>query len=217
MDCGNGSLLRLQQHCAVTDVDAVLLTHMHIDHFADIYSLYYALRFHPEGNRTIPVYAPTGAYECVAQLLASDTTGNLSATCRFHILEAGDTLALGPLEVQLFAAAHPIETLAPRVTHPKGVIAYSADSGPSVEIVACGRDADLFVCDSSWLERQRPLPSDVHMTGMEAGRTAAQAGAGHLLVTHVFPTNDPTAVAEEAASVFGGHVSVATDLVEYTL
>jgi ribonuclease BN (tRNA processing enzyme) len=218
MDCGNGSLSRLQRYCDVADVDAVLITHLHVDHFADLYSLYYALRFHPGGGQSVPVYAPEGAHDFIAQLLGpEDRTARLSDTCRFQVAKAGDVLKLGPLRVELFSAAHPVETLAPRVTHGDRVVAYSADSGPSPEIVACARAADLFLCDSSWLERQRPLPRGVHMTGLEAGRTAAQAGASRLLVTHVFPSNDPAAVAAEAAGVFTGEVSVATDLEEFSI
>jgi ribonuclease BN (tRNA processing enzyme) len=217
MDCGNGSLSRLQRRCDVADVDAVLITHLHVDHFADVYSLYYALRYHRDGPRSVPVYAPRGAHDFIAQLLGSDPTGKLSDTCHFQAAHAGEELRLGPFRVALFAAAHPVETLAPRVMHPDGVIAYSADSGPSHEIVSCAREADLFLCDSSWLERHRPFPPDLHMTGWEAGQTAAQAGVAHLLVTHVFPSNDPTEVASEAASLFAGEVSVATDLQEFSL
>ncbi|MGH8908907.1 MAG: MBL fold metallo-hydrolase [Egibacteraceae bacterium] len=217
MDCGNGSLSRLQRRWDVADIDAVLITHLHVDHFADLYSLYYALRYYQGGPRWVPVYAPRGAHDFIAQLLGPDPTGKLADTCHFEVAQAGDELRLGPLRVELFAAAHPVETLAPRVEHPDGVIAYSADSGPSPQIVACAREADLFLCDSSWLERQRPLPPDLHMTGREAGLTAAQAGVAHLVVTHVFPANDPIAVASEAASVFAGEVSAATDLQEFTL
>lgn len=215
LDCGNGSLSRLQHRCDVADLDAVFITHLHADHFVDLYGLYYALRFHPDGMRSVPVYAPAGAERFVAQLLPPESADLLPVVCRFHEAEAGDTLQLGPLRVRLFTAAHPVETLAPRVEHPGGVIAYSADSGPSPQIVACASDADLFLCDSSWLERHRPLPTGVHMTGAEAGRTAAEAGVGCLLVTHVFPRNDPPAVAEEAKREFDGTVRIAADLEEY--
>lgn len=217
LDCGNGSLSRLQHRCDVADLDAVLITHLHADHFVDLYGLYYALRFHPDGMQSVPVYAPTGAQHFVAQLLPPESAELLPIACGFQAAKAGEVLHLGPFRVPLFAAAHPVETLAPRVEHISGVIAYSADSGPSPQIVACAAGADLFLCDSTWLERQRPLPEGVHMTGAEAGRTAAEAGVGCLLVTHVFPRNDPTVVAEEAAREFGGPVLVAVDLEEYAL
>jgi ribonuclease BN (tRNA processing enzyme) len=217
LDCGNGSLSRLQHRCDVADLDAVLISHLHADHFADLYGLYYALRFHPDGVQSVPVYAPAGAQRFVAQLLPPESAELLPVSCRFQAARAGETIELGPLRVRLFAAAHPIETLAPRVEHTSGVLAYSADSGPSAQIVACADGADLFLCDSTWLEQQRPLPEGVHMTGTEAGQTAAQAAVGRLLVTHVFPRNDPRAVAEEAASEFDGPVLVAADLEEYVL
>jgi ribonuclease BN (tRNA processing enzyme) len=215
LDCGNGSLSRLQHRCDVADLDAVLITHLHADHFVDLYGLYYALRFDPDGMRSVPVYAPASAQSFIAQLLPPESAKLLPVVCRFQTVKAGGALQLGPLRVRLFAAAHPVETLAPRIEHTGGVIAYSADSGPSPQVVACARGADLFLCDSSWLERHRPLPPDVHMTGAEAGRTAAEAGVGCLLVTHVFPRNDPAEVAEEAANAFGGPVRIAADLQEY--
>lgn len=217
VDCGNGSLVNLQRVTPVVSIDAVLISHLHPDHFADLYGLYYALRFAPDGPHAVPVHAPPGAQAHLAQLLRGDPDDSFGRTCRFSDTVAGEELELGPFSVRCFQASHPIPTLAPRIAYGDRVVAYSADSGPAESLTACARDADLFVADCSWLERQRPLPDGVHMTAREAGRHAQAAGAGTLLVTHVFPANDPAESAAEAAEVFSGRVLVATDLQEIAL
>jgi ribonuclease BN (tRNA processing enzyme) len=215
LDCGNGSLANLQRHIDVADVDAIVISHIHPDHFVDIYGFYYALRFHPDGPLSVPVYAPAGAGDFAAQLLQSGET--FHEVCRFQAAAAGDRLELGPLHVELFAASHPVETLASRVDTGDEVVAYSADSGPTDALVHCAREADLFMCDASWLERDGPFPEGVHMTGAEAGRTAAAAAARRLLVTHVYPGFDPREVAAEAAEAYTGQVLIAKDHQEYLL
>ncbi|MGH3664628.1 MAG: MBL fold metallo-hydrolase, partial [Egibacteraceae bacterium] len=150
LDCGNGSLSNLQQTCDVADVDAVLLSHLHPDHFADLYGLYYARRFHPAGVRPVDVYAPAGAAAVIAQLLGDDPA--FAQVCRFQEAAAGERLALGPLQVSLHAADHPVECLASRVEADGHVLAYSGDTGPTPRLDAAARDADLFVCDATWLE-----------------------------------------------------------------
>jgi ribonuclease BN (tRNA processing enzyme) len=217
LDLGNGSLTNLQQRCDVGDLDAVVLSHLHPDHFADIYSLYYALRFHPRGEQQIDVHAPAGASEQITRLLGDESRPSFDAVCRLHVAAAGDTLALGPCRVQLHPAAHPVECLASRITVDGRVIAYTGDSGPTSALLACARDADLLICDATWLERARPLPEGVHMTGREAGQLAAEAGVRRLLLSHLLPTNDPDEVVAEAAAVYDGEVLAAHDLLELSL
>lgn len=210
VDCGNGSLSNLMKVIDVATLDQVVLSHLHPDHFVDVYGLYYALRFHPEGPRRVPVLAPAGAEAFIAQLLPSGTTfGDLLP---MTAASAGQRLELGPLTVELFASAHPVETLAPRVSVGGRSLAYSGDSGYTDALVGCARGADAFVCDSSWLERDGPHPEALHMTGSQAGRLAEAAGAKRLICTHVQPNNDPEAVAAEAREVFSGDVLVAHDL-----
>lgn len=215
LDCGNGSLANLTQRMDVADLDAVVISHLHVDHFADVYGLYYALRFYAGGPRSVPVYAPAGAEAHLRQLLPDDA--DFAQRCRFHEVAAGDTFTVGDVRVRLFASAHPVEGLASRLEVDGTVLAYSGDSGPQPDLVDCARDADLFVCDSTWLERDRPVREGVHMTGAEAGRHAQQAGAARLLVTHVWPTHDPAEVAAEAAQTFSGTIIVAEDHQELAL
>jgi ribonuclease BN (tRNA processing enzyme) len=215
LDCGNGSLSNLQRRCDLSAVDAIIISHLHPDHFIDLYGLYYGLRFHADGPRSVPVYAPRGAWEFASQLL--DSADTFAETCRFETATAGDVLSLGPLTVTLFAANHPVETLASRVEGAGRVLAYTGDSAPSENLQNAGRDADLLLADSTWLERDRPLPTGVHMTGFEAGRTAAEANAKRLMVTHVYPSTEPADVAKEAAAAYDGELLVAQDLAEVVL
>ncbi|MDP8978583.1 MAG: MBL fold metallo-hydrolase [Actinomycetota bacterium] len=217
LDCGNGSLANLQRVADVADVDALVLSHLHPDHFADVYGLYYARRFHPSGESPVDVYAPAGAEAFVGQLLPAESRESFARLCRFHTAAAGATLELGPLEVMLFPARHPVEALASRVRHGDRVLAYSGDSADTPELVDCARDADVFLCDATWLADHGPHPDGVHMTGREAGDLAARAGAARLLVTHVYPVLDPVEVADEAAGAFGGQVLVAEDLLRVPL
>jgi ribonuclease BN (tRNA processing enzyme) len=217
LDCGNGSLANLQQRVGLADVDAVVLSHLHPDHFVDLYGLYYGLRFHPDGEQSVDVYARAGAQDFVRQLLPSEASETFERVCRFTTVSAGDAFAVGPFRVSLFPANHPVEAFAMRVETDERVVAYSGDTGPTDDLIGCARDADLFIADSSWLERDGPHPEGIHMTGLEAGQHAAAAGARRLVVTHVYPTLDRAEVAAEAASAYDGEVVIARDLQEHLL
>jgi ribonuclease BN (tRNA processing enzyme) len=126
-------------------------------------------------------------------------------------------LELDPTTIRLFAANHPVETLASRLEVDGRVVAFTGDSGVTTRLVECAQGADLLIADATWLERDRPLPEGIHMTGREAGQLAAEAGVAHLLLTHILPTNDPEETAAEAAAVFDGEITIAHDLLELTL
>ncbi len=62
LDLGNGSLGPLQRHVDLADLDALLISHLHPDHYMDACGLYVARRYHPAGavGPALPVYGPTG-------------------------------------------------------------------------------------------------------------------------------------------------------------
>ena len=47
LDCGNGVFSKLRRFCDYVDVDAVLVSHLHADHFLDLVPFSYALTYAP--------------------------------------------------------------------------------------------------------------------------------------------------------------------------
>jgi ribonuclease BN (tRNA processing enzyme) len=210
LDCGNGSLANLLQVRAVRDLDAILLSHRHPDHWADVIGIILALAYDPAGRKRVPLYGPRGLDAIIGTMI--DDPAVPGEVCPYTTVRAGDRLELGPFDVRLYAANHPVETLLSRLTANGKVLAYSADSDCCEDLAEAAREADLFIADCTWPASAQGLPPDMHMRGADAGRLAAAAGARRLLVTHVWPSYDPEALAVEAAAEFHGITGAARDL-----
>jgi ribonuclease BN (tRNA processing enzyme) len=200
LDLGNGALGALQRYTGLSDVDAICLSHLHADHCIDMigYSIYQ--NYHPEGPRPrISVYGPGGTQERLASALGSERLGMADAF-DFTALAAG-TIEIGPLRVTSGHMRHPVETFGFRIEHGGQVLAYSADTGPSDELVRLASGADLLLCEASFVEGP-DQPLDLHMTAHQAGEHAARAGVGELVLTHLVPWNDRATSLEQASAAF---------------
>jgi ribonuclease BN (tRNA processing enzyme) len=123
---------------------------------------------------------------------------------------------LGPFTVTPKRVAHPVETYAMRIEEQGRVLVYSGDSGPSPALVELARDADLFLCEASFVDGG-DNPPDLHLTGREAGLLASQAGVSRLLLTHVPPWHDQARVLAEAGPEFSGPIELAEAGAVYTV
>ena len=217
LDAGNGSLARLTQVVDITDIDGVVLSHLHPDHFVDLVAMAYALRFHPSGPLEVDVWAPAGAEEMLTRHLDDDSKEKFGANVRVHEIGPGTRVSVGDISLQTFDSNHPANAMSVRVEAGGAVVAYSGDTGGSDELVECARDADLFICDATWTNGSGPHPPGLHLTGEEAGRHAARARARRLLITHVSPYESPEQVAAEASAVYDGETLIAEDLQEHVL
>lgn len=209
MDAGTGTLARLQEHVDIDQVDGLFLSHTHADHLVDLYTFFYGLWFHPGKPRHVPLIVPAGAIEYIGRLLSEDMKQSFGDVFDIHELDAGDVTEVGPLRLEFFDSVHSAKNLSLRVEAGNRVFCYSGDTGPNEHLARAAKDADLFLCEASW-QRDTEVDIDpIHCRAHEAGEAANAAGAGRLLLTHVWPGLDRARSAEEAAVAFGGEVDVA--------
>jgi ribonuclease BN (tRNA processing enzyme) len=206
VDFGAGSLSALQRYASLTSIDAILLSHLHADHILDACNYVVVRRYAPDGPYPLlPIYAPAGAR---GRLSAAYGEGELDDVYQFHDLTPGRR-EIGPFAVTVDRVNHPVETYGVRLEHGGRVLAYSADSAPCDALHRLAHNADLFLCEASYLDGEEN-PPDLHLTGREAGEVATKAGVARLVLTHLVDAWGSEANSVECASAaFAGPVEVA--------
>ena len=210
VDLGTGVMANLQQYVQFSDLDGVVISHEHVDHCVDLYSLWMARYFHPEPLPPLPLYAPAGVFDKVARL--HDEPVNIEdMRGRFdvHNVEPGESFEVGPFRVDTRLMPHWVPNMGMRWQADGQVLAYTGDTGPSEEIEAIGRDALALVTEASWLDGQDNRP--YHLTARQAAEHAARAGARKLVLSHFWPTNDRGASREQAAEAYEGEIVLADE------
>jgi ribonuclease BN (tRNA processing enzyme) len=214
LDLGNGALGALQRYAGLLAPSAIFVSHLHADHCADLVAYSYARRFHPQDLPPLPVYAPAGIEQRLADIAGGDTSA-FEGVYDFTTVTEGK-LEIGPFDVTLARTAHPIECFASRLEADGAVVVYTGDTGPADALTPLAKDADLLLCEASW-QHGPVYPSDLHMTALQAGELAARAGVPVLVLTHTTPFTDAQLLSVEAGAVYGGHVVVATPGAVYEL
>jgi ribonuclease BN (tRNA processing enzyme) len=208
LDAGTGTLANLQQHVGLGDVDAIVISHAHPDHWSDVEGFYVACRY-VVPCADIPVYAPAA----VQGLLRIG--GPTAPVLLWHDVGDGDAVAIGAMQWSFSQTDHPPETLGMRIDAGGRSLGYSADSSPAWSLEALGPGLQLALCEATFLrDREGSAP---HMSARQAGATARAARAERLLLTHLWPTIDPSAACEEAAATFDGPVEAAVQNKTYTV
>jgi ribonuclease BN (tRNA processing enzyme) len=216
LDLGSGALGALQRFIDPLTVDAVLVSHLHPDHYFDISGLYVLWKYHPEGARPpIPVWGPKGIAKQSARAYGLRKEPGMSAQFDFREYD-GRPIRLGPFTVRAERVVHPITAYGLRVESEGGVLAYSGDTGPCRELVDLASGADLLLAESAFIETE-DNPVGLHLTGKQAGAAAAAAGAGRLVLTHIPPWHDPETCLAEAREQYDGPVEAAATGSTYTI
>ena len=217
VDLGPGVLRRVAETATdLADIGAVLLTHYHTDHCADVAALLFALR-NPcyAGREPLRILGSRGLRELLAHLTAAwPWLEPRDYELRTEEIGPGRH-AVGPLEVTAVRIEHTEASLGYRFRSPGGsVAAFSGDAVYCEGLVELAAGADLFVCDSAF---PGAAPGPGHMTPAEAGRAAHRAGARKLCLTHFYPECEGHDLIAEARAEFGGEIVTARDLQVFEL
>jgi ribonuclease BN (tRNA processing enzyme) len=206
MDCGNGTFSKLQEHIDPADLTAVVISHGHADHCVDIYGLHVLYRY-GLGLRNLPVYTPEGLEKVLEGLV-----GSFEDTFEWRVVGDGDRAEVGGATLRFSRTDHPPPTVAVEIAHDGKRMIYTADTGPEWSVDAFGAGADLVVSEATYMHDDIRVP--IHLSAHQAGLAAREARARRLLITHLWPTVDPVASAEEASEAFGGAVTLAAPHLE---
>ena len=203
LDPGFATVPRLLGLIAAAEVDAVLVTHGHPDHCADLNPLLRARKL-TGGSPVLPVHALPGALDAV---LALDEPQMLAGQYELH--ELGRTEAVGPFQVRTVPLPHFVPNLGVRLGAGGAALAYTGDAAPDGGVVELARDADLLLAEASFADGVPEALAGGLSSAADAGRQAARAGARRLVLAHLFPTTDPEAARAAATAAFPGPVEVA--------
>ena len=199
VDAGSGTLANLQRHVALEQVDAMVLSHEHADHWSDLESWRVILEL-VLGRRGFPVYAPAG----VRRRASDDTDGRID----WNVVTHGDAVNVGTLAFSFSRTDHGPETLGMRVDGGGRSLGYSADTGPGWSLEALGDGLDLALCEATVpASREGEMQ---HLSARQAGASASAAGASRLVLTHIWPSVDPERSRAEGSEAFGAAVEVAS-------
>ena len=204
LDAGSGTLANLQRHVTIPEVDAVVLSHEHPDHWADLEAFVVACA-HVLGRRGVPVYAPAG--------LRGRLYHRTEPTLSWHEVTDGDAITIGGLALCFSRTDHGPETLAVRADGAGRSLGYSADSGPDWSLEALGPGLNLALCEATYLRDTEGRAH--HMSARQAGASGRAAGVDRLVLTHLWPTVEPAASKAEGSDAFGREVELATQNQEY--
>lgn len=203
MDLGQGSFPRLAQELEPSDLDAVIVSHLHPDHFVDLVPLRHYLRWRSQPARRVRVIGPADLAARLDGLHAEP--GFSAATLDIECLSVG-TRSIGPFTVQAGPVTHTEESYGFRVTVGDGPgLVYSGDCGRAEDLLSLLRTGDTLLSEVSF--GPGPVPGDAaHLDGPAVGRVAAAGGAESVLLTHMLMGHDRAATIASIQVQFAGPV-----------
>jgi ribonuclease BN (tRNA processing enzyme) len=225
VDIGPGIAANLLLRAQPEELGAVLVSHLHTDHFLDLVTLRYSYPWKEMAERKLRVILPPGSGRQMADMARG--AGYPTFWDKSFVLEEHDGIApiqVGGLRFEPYQTVHFVPTWGFQITaaghgeDPSRVLAYSADAGPCDAVPAIARRADLFLCEAtlrSIEEDASPPEERGHLLPSEAGAYAREAGAKRLLLTHLPVEDDGEWSRREASLTFGGPVEIAEPMGTY--
>jgi ribonuclease BN (tRNA processing enzyme) len=195
LDLGQGTFARLAAERDPATLDAVVVSHLHPDHFIDLVPLRHYLRWETRPTARCRVIGPAGLDERLDRLHAE--RGFFAAALDLDPLTEG-TRMVGPITVEARRVTHTRDSHAFRVSVAHGLgLVYTGDCGRAEDLEPLIRPGDVLLSEVSFGPGP-VLAGALHLDGPAVGALAARTGVGRVLLTHLQMGHDR---AETVASV----------------
>lgn len=184
LDCGPGVFSSLRKRDGWPRVDAVAVTHFHLDHWGDLVPWTFGASFGPGRGKPVPeLWLPPGGIETLRAFTSMLNADSLFDA--FSVREYAERIpfAAAGFEITPVRVLHyDLGAFGFRVGDGERVLAYSGDSGPSPALALLAQDADLFVCEATLAQPEPAMRG--HLTQEEALAAYHESGAKRLLIVH---------------------------------
>jgi ribonuclease BN (tRNA processing enzyme) len=214
LDLGNGALANLSIATDPYALDAVFISHLHADHFLDLFALMAMVRYAPEGTkRPVALFAPEGLEERMGSLMSPSGRSDVAEAFTWTTLRDAEPVEVGAFTFTPHAVEHDDPTFAICAEAGGRTLCYTSDSRYSDPVRKAAAGCDLLLADAT-------LPAGYggrapHMTPAEAGALATDAGASKLVLTHLWPTVPRGEILDGAQAAFAGSVMLAEELAHF--
>lgn len=207
LDCGSGTHSLLEYPDDLQNL-SVIISHLHRDHYNDIFNLQYAsFAFHNQKRieNPIDIYLPQ-----TPLVRADDIKNETESFARYFIITEESSLKIGNIKIDFCKTAHPIETYAIRLKNGDKTIVYTSDTSYSAKdrIAEFAKGADLLICESSLLKKHGFPEINSHLTAAQAAKIAKQANVKCLGLTHFWFEENVQEYIDEAREFFENSIAL---------
>ena len=201
LDCGSGSHRMLKYPDDLNNL-TVIITHLHRDHYNDLFNIQYAsLVFHGQKRveKPVMIYMPQ-----TPQAIYDDVSTELNAYCSYAHIDEKSAINIGNLKIEFSAVIHPMETYAVKITDGKSTFVYTSDTSYASKdsLISFANNADILLSEASLLVSDGFPEINSHLTARQAATIAREANAKKLIITHFWPEKSPQQFVDEAKEVF---------------
>lgn len=219
LDLGPGTAIELRKHTDFRTLDAIVISHLHLDHVLDLLALRFTLAYNPQSAPVpVPLFLPPDGLAFMRKAAETFATASddidtwFSTVYEMQEYDPAQPLSVGEVTLTFAPTAHVIPCWAIRVhtADNGGDLFYTADTGTDADLSAIADGAAVVIAEAAAPPDTNPARiAALHLTPQQAAQIAANAGAKHLVLTHIFEENGPEAFAAAARDHFPGEITVA--------
>lgn len=201
LDVGSSTLIQLETYLDPLLLDAVILTHYHHDHIADLGVLQYLrqLKHRDHVVNPLPIYGHTeDDWHFNALTMPGISVGKA--------YDPNELLRVGPFDITFMKTVHPVPCYAMRILerHTGKVFVFTADTGYFEALSDFCQQADLLITDTYFLEGHEQHKA--HLTSKETGRLATKANVKHVVLSHLNQHVDLVELKKQTESFLNGKI-----------